>query len=513
MKNFMLIASFLTPILLVAQKHDNIWLYGKKSDHPDVDVTKIDFSSGSPAFIPTDFEGTFVAFSSSMSDTAGNLLFYTNGCHLYDASGKIMENGDTLNSPPTSYWRSHCTAFTPGFKQNQGAFALPRPGSNTLYDLFHMNLGKAPAEPPGLISLLRTVVDMDTPDGLGKATEKDVPLLAGETYEPAAAVRHGNGRDWWIVLPNAQTSKPVLYRYLLTPEGLLGPYLQEGAFQVIDSLFYGGAQVLTFTPDGKKLIQYHIYYGFIAYDFDRCTGLISNPVRVLSPVKYNTWEGIDVEVSPNSRFVYVIMGKQRQLVQYDLHAPDVALSGDTVAVYDGFEYNQNPIVFGTLERGPDGKIYIVAGCCFHMHVIESPDLEGAACDVRQHSVELPTWIYASLPYFPNYRLYDLPDSPCDTLGINGPTVSVAPQPEPPPALRLYPNPATDQVRVLLPAPAPPGAEVLLTDVAGRMVVRQPLPAGAAEALLSVAQYSAGLYIVRVQAAGAVLGAGRVSVVR
>jgi hypothetical protein len=45
------------------------------------------------------------------------------------------------------------------------------------------------------------------------------------------------------------------------------------------------------------------------------------------------------------------------------------------------------------------------------------------------------------------------------------------------------------------------------------VVRQPLPAGAAEALLSVAQYSAGLYIVRVQAAGAVLGAGRVSVVR
>jgi hypothetical protein len=67
--------------------------------------------------------------------------------------------------------------------------------------------------------------------------------------------------------------------------------------------------------------------------------------------------------------------------------------------------------------------------------------------------------------------------------------------------------------VLLPAPAPPGAEVLLTDVAGRMVVRQPLPAGATEAMLSVAQYSAGLYLVRVQAAGAVLGAGRVRVVR
>lgn len=69
------------------------------------------------------------------------------------------------------------------------------------------------------------------------------------------------------------------------------------------------------------------------------------------------------------------------------------------------------------------------------------------------------------------------------------------------------------MRVLLPAPAPPGTEALLTDVAGRVVARQPLPAGAAEALLSVAQYPAGLYLVRVQAAGAVLGAGKVSVVR
>jgi hypothetical protein len=511
MKHLVALVAFFAPIYLIAQKHDNIWIYGAESEIPQVKVTKMDYSNGMPTFLPTDFAGGFVGFTSSMGDALGNLLFYTNGCHLYDASGTIMENGDTINGPVNSYWDYFCNLpSAPSYKVTHGAFALPMPGSITKYYMFHE---KAQRSPGSIIALLHTVVDMDTPDGLGKVEQKNVPLLQNDHYEPAAAVRHGNGRDWWIVIPNAKTSNPVLYRFLLTPEGLSGPYLQEGAFQVIDSLFYGGAQVLTFTPDGKKLIQYHIYYGFIAYDFDRCTGLISNPMRVLSPVKYNTWEGLDLEVSPNSRFVYVIMGKQRKLVQYDLHAPDVALSGDTVAVYDGFEYNQNPIAFGWMERGPDGKIYIVANCCFYMHVIESPDLKGTACDVRQHSVELPTWIYGSLPYFPNYRLYDLPDSPCDTLGINGPTVSVAPQPEQPPALRLYPNPATDQVRVLLPAPAPPGAEVLLTDVAGRVVVRQPLPAGAAEALLSVAQYSAGLYIVRVQAAGAVLGAGRVSVVR
>ncbi len=354
---------------------------------------------------------------------------------------------------------------------------------------------------------------MNTPDGLGKVVKKDLPLLKDGFFEVAAAVRHGNGRDWWIVAPNAKTANPVLYRFLLTPEGIQGPYEQKNAYEVIDSTFYGGGQILLFTPDGSKLLQYHIYYGFIVYDFDRCTGLISNPVKVLSPVKYDTWEGLDMEVSANSRFAYVIMGKQRKLVQYDLQAPDIAQSGDTVAVYDGFEYNQNLIVFGVMERAPNGKIYVIPGCCFHMHVIENPDLKGAACDVRQHSVELPTWIYGSLPYMPNYRLYDLPGSPCDTLGINDP-VSVSDGPaQPKPALQLYPNPASDEVRLVIEGGAPAGMRVSLLDVAGRVVLSGPVAQGAERQALALGHLPAGLYFVRVEVAGNTLGVFKLSILR
>ncbi|MBK8192324.1 MAG: hypothetical protein IPK76_03715 [Lewinellaceae bacterium] len=97
-------------------------------------------------------------------------------------------------------------------------------------------------------------------------------------------------------------------------------------------------------------------------------------------------------------------------MQYDLQALDVALSGDTVAVYDGFTYNQLPLAFGWMERAPNGHIYVVANCCFSMHVIENPDLKGLACDVQQHSIDLPTWIYGSL-YFPTTASTTCPTAP------------------------------------------------------------------------------------------------------
>ncbi|MEZ4941096.1 MAG: T9SS type A sorting domain-containing protein [Saprospiraceae bacterium] len=353
---------------------------------------------------------------------------------------------------------------------------------------------------------------MDTPDKLGVVVEKDVPLLENGLFEVAAAARHGNGRDWWIVAPNAKTANPKLYRFLLTPDGIQGPFEQKNAYEVIDSTSYGGGQILLFTPDGSKLIQYHIYYGFIIYDFDRCTGLISNPVKVLSPVPYDTWEGLDMEVSANSRFAYVILGQQKKIVQYDLYAPDIALSGDTVAVYDGFTYNGFPLAFGWMERAPNGKIYIAA-CCFHMHVIENPDLKGAACDVRQHSVELPTWIYGSLPYMPNYRLYDLPGSPCDTLGINDPVSAADGPTQPGSAFQLYPNPASSEVWLAIEGGAPAGMRVALLDVAGRVALSEPVAQGAERKVLALGHLPAGLYFVRVEVAGNTQDVFKLSILR
>ena len=89
-------------------------------------------------------------------------------------------------------------------------------------------------------------------------------------------------------------------------------------------------------------------------DFDRCTGTLSNPVRL-------DWDSVPsggggVAVSPNSRFLYLSSGGTVQ--QYDLWASDLAASMQVVAVYDG-TLVPYPANFFQMMSGPDGKIYII----------------------------------------------------------------------------------------------------------------------------------------------------------
>ena len=49
-------------------------------------------------------------------------------------------------------------------------------------------------------------------------------------------------------------------------------------------------------------------------------------------------------------------------------------------------------------------------------VIDKPDKAGAVCDVQIIGVQLPHHNYSSLLTAPDWRLYDLDGSPCDTRG-------------------------------------------------------------------------------------------------
>jgi hypothetical protein len=109
--------------------------------------------------------------------------------------------------------------------------------------------------------------------------------------------------------------------------------------------------------------------------------------------------------------------------QFDLLAPDIAASKQTVAVYDNFIDPLFPqfgyTTFFLQQLASDKKIYICTpnGTRF-LHVIDQPDSAGIACNVLQHAVQLPTFNQSSIPNFPNFRLGPIDGSMCDTLGIN-----------------------------------------------------------------------------------------------
>jgi hypothetical protein len=181
----------------------------------------------------------------------------------------------------------------------------------------------------------------------------------------------------------------------------------------------------------------------------------------------------------------------------------VDMTGDTVAVYDGFYSGNSAVVFGLMQLAPDGKIYITPCSCPYLHVINNPDLPGSACDVVQRGVQLPTWNYASMPYFPNYRLYDLPASPCDTLGIDTP-ISTIQQPDIPLVEGLlYPNPAQEQASLYLPGWQGTG-RVTITDALGRVVLEQVVSRD--RTTFQVRNWPSGVYAVLVWKEGRLVAA-------
>ncbi len=403
-----------------AQKHDNIWLFGYASE-AGVDGfggTVMEFIEDSLNLYYEYRAMNFDFTNTSICDSTGNLLFYTNGIYIANALGDTMQNGGGIN--PGEYADDHSYL---GYRLQQGAIILPLPDTSNIYYLLHTPL-KYPSPSMGYHSdkLYYTVIDMGLANGYGGVVEKnkvvlDEPLFCGGL----TATRHANGRDWWILV--SLFNSPGYYRLLLTPNGI-----ENYGIQQIGNIVHGLGQAV-FSPDGSKfgiysLVDINTGNDLNIYDFDRCTGELSYPV--IENIIDTAWSG-GISISANSRYLYV--SSFDFIYQYDLYANDVLASKDTVANYDGFEEEgTNGILYPTrfflAQLGPDGKIYINSpGSVSYLHVINHPDSAGLACEVLQHHVHLPTKNNSSLPNFPNYRLGVLEGSLCDTIPFPAPPMA------------------------------------------------------------------------------------------
>ena len=137
----------------VAQRQANNWYFGDRAG--------LDFNRPNPQPL---LDGELQAFEgcSSMSDSDGNLLFYTNGIVVYNRNHEIMLNGDGLNGDTSS---------------TQSAIIVPKPLSPNVYYLFTLDAGL------GDDGLQYSEVDMTLDGGLGgiTANTKNVPLAASMT--------------------------------------------------------------------------------------------------------------------------------------------------------------------------------------------------------------------------------------------------------------------------------------------------------------------------------------------
>jgi PKD repeat protein len=397
---------------LSAQNHDFIWLFGYDSNATYLEWggTVIDFNN-----IPLDIsylynEMNFVQVNASICNEEGELQFYTNGLYVANQNHQPMLNGAGLNPGPFANDMGDI-----GYILDQGAFVVPHPDSTSRYYLIHADRVNSTIELKAHTSrLYYTLVDMNQANGLGKVMQKNQVIISDTLgLGKLTTVRHANGRDWWILQPELNTN--MYYRVLISTNGIenLGKAEIQG-FQ-----FKSGVGQAVFSPDGNifaRMNSISLTQGQYVeiYQFDRCTGLLSNQIQIHYD---DDAYAAGIAISPNSRYLYV--SSFTNLYQFDLQSSNIQASKKKVAEFDGFNENGIYTTFYLAQLAPDGKIYInVPSGVHYLHVIHQPNLPYPDCNVEQHGIHLPTYNSASLPNFPNYRLGPLDGSPCDTLGLD-----------------------------------------------------------------------------------------------
>ena len=374
--------------------------------------------------------------NASISDDEGNLLFYFNGCRIAGKDHKLIENGDSINYGNALKLIAGEDCLY-GYTGAQNSMIIEDPYLRNKYYVLHLTWEKEPIGGLALTKFNYTYVDMNENDGYGKVINKNVVIL-NDTINSGflQAVKHQNGKDWWVVLCKdnyrSVNKTNIYWKFLIDNDGIkLHHYQNIGPIFDFDTSASGSAK---FSPDGSKYALHSFKNGLWIFDFDRTTGQFSN-LDYYAIFRKNRTKGL--EWSANGRYLYT--SATDSLFQYDTWSNDIGNSETLVDVWDGtldpFETH-----FGLMQRGPDCKIYMSSfSSTRSIHVINNPDEPFPYCNFVQHDLKLVASTGTiSMPTFPNYRLDSAPV--CDPgIVVSSKDIEDLPKID----LKVYPNPATD----------------------------------------------------------------------
>ena len=438
-----------------AQNRNSVWIFG--------DSAGIDFSNLlNPIPISSGMDGR--GSCTSISDSVGNLIFYSytraNTSHwstlVHNSLNNQIQNGDSITG---SAWYNELAI-------------IPQSQNLNRYFLFSCGLSA-----PNNEGLYYSIVDMNLNSGLGAVTFKNIQLNPNAIADGLSAVKHGNGRDWWLIckLSDANTTyHNRFFRYLLLEDSII-----DYSFQDFNDARDAGFQKLIWSSFNEKFMLINTGGYMSEFEFDRCNGNISL-IRNIFPQQtsnYNRlfWEGA---YSPSGDIFYVstsywINLDTACLLQLNLLSPDIPGTIDTL------ERFVDPIGTGAPRLAPDGKIYFSRPYLYgfpgfpypdstrnyineNLSVINSPDSLGTACDYQPFSFYLGgKRTYYGLPNNPNYDLGPLAGSVCDTLTIGIETNSGYKK------IKAYPNPFT--VKINFDYVFHEKYKMIITDIAGKIV--------------------------------------------
>ncbi|WP_035644065.1 T9SS type B sorting domain-containing protein [Flavobacterium sp. ASV13] len=328
-----------------SQAEASVWYFGENAGikfHPDGSVTAL-----------VDGKLNTLEGCATLSDTNGDLMFYTDGITIYNKNHQVMLNGTGLKGHASS---------------TQSATIVQKPGSSNLFYVFTTD---AAAKANGL---MYSEIDLNLDGGLGAVTTlKNIPVYS-PTCEKLTIVKHSNNVDYWIITHGWESN--TFYAHLFTSSGLSATPILSNSGIIVDKNRDNTFGYMKVSPNGKRISLCHQFLTSVElFDFDNSTGIISNP-KVIN----NGNQPYGTEFSSNSEVLYISLQIASQIFQYDLNATDIKSTEKLIA--------KTPSFLGALQLGPNNKIYIANYNSTNLGVINDPNILGLGCDLQAAGVNL-----------------------------------------------------------------------------------------------------------------------------
>lgn len=471
----LLLVMLLAPWLCFSQGQGNHWKIANSSlDFGSLSVT-VDTSL-------IDLIDDELEALTSISDSAGLLLFFSDGRRLWDWNDELITN--TLAGHQST---------------TQGALIVPFPGRTDEYILFTLD-----ALQNDLANGLQyTIVEACRENGVTLG-QINVPLFNNLT-EKMVAVRHANGVDYWLVTHEFNSNSYVVF--VITESGVEF----SGSYQIGVTHGPNLSSVvgqMKASPNGQYIASNITNSQFLTeiIMFNNVLGVLYNPVSFVS----DTFQGFPVgayglSFSPDSEFLYLASSYDKRIFQFStMSLPnESAFLLTRELVYSFEDGNQTPS-FQSLQLAVDGKIYM-SNLTDYLAAIEDPNTPGQDCSVQDSVIQLLGDNVFGLPAFIDSYDYTI-SGICDTsVGLK--------DTEEEEAVRVYPNPFSTQTQLNYHTLQGTRPVLQLTDMLGRTVQTLQLPSHEGTYTLDATELGTGVYFCTLLNGTEALATQKLSVVR
>lgn len=333
----------------------------------------------------------------SISDSQGNLLFYTNGITVWNKNHTIMQNGQGL------YGGSDGNVI-------QSGLIVPAPGHPNLYYIFSVD---NPSQ-AGQHGLSYSEVDLSLDSGLGAVTSNKNIQLATSVASKVTATFHSDGNQVWVVAHVMDSNEFIAF--LVSANGVFTTPVTSSTGETLLISLEDFSGQMKFSPNGKRIGFSNPIFNkkLQVFDFDATTGVISDPIVSMGSDNFSAgfifgpW---GFEFSPNSQLIYVTEGDNlfgfgsSKLHQLNLTAGDetAIIASDVVLKQYVTDDTGHLRTMCGLQLGPDGKIYqreFSQG--IFANVINYPNNIGLAAGFDDIGIDTHAVTFFSDGYFPSF---------------------------------------------------------------------------------------------------------------